>query len=55
MPLAAAVNVTVVPALTLWLVGLVVTSGAARAAVTVSVAAVLVAVPCELVNNASYL
>ena len=32
MPLAAAVNVAVLPALTLWLVGLVVTTGAARAA-----------------------
>ena len=46
LPLAAAVNVTVLPAVTLWLVGLVVTTGAVRAAVTVSVAAEVVAVPC---------
>src|SRR5205085_801285 len=49
LPLAAAVNVAVWPAATDWLVGWVVTDGAKF---TVSVAAVLVAVPCELVKTA---
>ncbi len=55
LPLAAAVNVAVFPALTLWFVGLVVTTGAANAGNTVSVAVVVVAEPCEFVNTARYL
>src|SRR5579871_2272112 len=49
LPLAAAVNVAVDPALTLWLVGFVVTVGAKF---TVIVAAVVVADPLVLVNTA---
>ncbi len=52
LPLAAAVNVAVCPALTLWIAGLVVIAGAANAGDTVSVAAVVVAEPCEFVKTA---
>ena len=50
-PVAAAVNVAVWPAFTVESVGFVVTTGPA---VTVSVAAVVVAEPTELVNTARY-
>ena len=50
-PVAAAVKVAVVPEATVTLEGLVVTVGGA---VTVRVAAVVVAVPTELVKTASY-
>ena len=50
-PVAAAVNVAVAPAFAVWLAGLVVITGAA---LTVSVAAVEVAVPATLVNTARY-
>jgi hypothetical protein len=52
-PLAAAVNVTVPPWLTVWLIGWVVMTGAV-AGVTVSAAELLVADPDPLVNTASY-
>src|SRR5262249_50085651 len=53
VPLAAAVNVTALPAVTVWLVGWVVTSGALPAALTtVSVAALLVALPAAFVKTA---
>ena len=52
VPEAAAVNVAVLPAATVTLVGCVVITGAA---LTVSVAGLDVAVPTELVNTASYL
>ena len=51
VPVAAAVKVTGWPAVTVWLIGLVVTTGAA---LTVSVAAVVVAVPTLLVKTARY-
>jgi hypothetical protein len=51
VPEAAAVNVALPPAVTVWLVGCVVIAGATS---TVSVAAVVVADPCELVNTARY-
>ena len=51
LPEAAAVNVAVAPAVTVAFAGCVVTVGAKS---TVSVAAVVVAVPCELVNTARY-
>ena len=51
LPLAAAVKVAVCPAVTVWLTGLVVTTGTV---LTVSVAAVLVAVPRLLVKTARY-
>ena len=53
LPLAAAVNVAVWPAVTVWLVGWVVITGACPC-VTVRVAALLVAVPRKLVNTARY-
>ena len=49
LPLAAAVNDTLAPAVTVWLVGWVVMVGAA---VTVRVAAVVVALPALLVKTA---
>lgn len=52
VPLAAAVKLTLAPAVTVWLVGLVVTTGGAGAELTVKVAAVVVALPTELVNTA---
>ena len=54
LPLAAAVKVAVWPAVTVWLVGWVVTEGANWAVVTVRVAALVVAVPTLLVNTAWY-
>ena len=48
-PLAAAVKVTEVPAVTVWLAGCVVKTGALVAAFTVSVAALLVTELTELV------
>ena len=51
VPLAAAVKVAVAPATTVVLAGCVVTAGAEF---TVSVAAVVVAVPTEFVNTARY-
>ena len=53
VPLAAAVKVTGVPAVMVWLVGSVVTTGA-TAAVTVSVAGALVTLPALFVKTASY-
>jgi hypothetical protein len=44
------VNVAVCPAVTLWLVGCVVMDGASSAAVTVSVAALLVTLPIVLLT-----
>src|SRR6185312_6785185 len=52
VPVAAAVNVTLDVDETLWLTGLVVTLGAK---LTVSVAAVVVALPLALVKTARYL
>ena len=52
VPLAAALKLAVRPVLTVWLVGFVVTTGAAGAGFTVSVAAVVVADPAEFVNTA---
>ena len=52
VPVAAAVKVAFAPAVTVWLAGWVVTCGCWAAAVTVSVAALLVAVPAALVNTA---
>ena len=49
LPLAAAVNVTLLPALIVCDVGLVVTAGAAA---TVNITALLVAVPALLVKTA---
>ena len=51
LPLAAAVKVAVLPALTVWSAGFVVT---VERSPTVNVAAVLVAVPALLVKTASY-
>ena len=50
MPDAVVVNVAVWPAVTAWLAGCVVIDGATAAALTVSVAVVLVAVPAEFVT-----
>src|SRR5215469_10124273 len=52
LPLAAAVNDTLAPAVTVWLVGWVVMTGAV--VVTVRVAAVVVTLPALLVKMASY-
>ena len=49
MPLAAAVKVTLLPAMIVWLVGCGVIAGATVAALTVSVTALLVAVTADLV------
>jgi hypothetical protein len=49
VPLAAAVKVTELPAVTVWLVGCVVKAGALLAAVTVRVAVLLVTADTELV------
>ena len=51
MPLAATVNVAVSPAVTDWLVGCVVMPGAVTAGLTVSVVALLVALPVEFVTT----
>ena len=49
VPLAAPVKVTEVPAVTVWLVGWVVKTGALVAGLTVRVTLLLVAEPAELV------
>jgi hypothetical protein len=54
LPDAAALKLALDPAFTLTLDGLVVTTGALGAVVTVKVAALVVADPGELVNTASY-
>ena len=54
VPLAATVNVTDEPVVTVWLWGWVVKAGATAAVVTVSVAPLLVAVPAELVATTVY-
>ncbi len=53
-PVAAAVKLAVVPEATLTFDGLVVITGAVVGAVTVRVAAAVVAAPAELVKTASY-
>ena len=52
VPLAATLNVAVFPAITVWLTGCVVMKGATVAAVTVSTAALLVALPALLLTTA---
>jgi hypothetical protein len=54
LPVAAAVNVALDPAVTVWLTGFVVTTGAELTEFTVNVAAVLVAELTELMNTAWY-
>jgi hypothetical protein len=51
VPLAATENVAVCPAVTVWLAGCAVMLGATGAAVTVSVAALLIALPVEFVTT----
>jgi hypothetical protein len=51
VPVATTVNVAVCPAVTVWFAGCVVIAGATGAAFTVSVAALLVAVPAVLVTT----
>ena len=51
-PVAAAVKVAVWPAVTVWFVGWVVIVGSVGELFTVSVAAVVVAVPAAFVNTA---
>src|SRR5258708_981923 len=51
LPLAAAVKLALAPALAVWLLGCVMTTGAV---LTVSVAALVVTLPTLLVNTASY-
>ena len=53
VPVAAAVRLSSVPTLTVWLLGLVVTTGSTG--LTFSVAAVVVAVPAALVKTARYM
>ena len=53
MPVATTVNVAVCPAVTVWFAGCVVIVGATGAAFTVSVAALLVAVPALLLTTTS--
>jgi hypothetical protein len=53
VPLAATVNIAVCPAVTVWFIGCVVIVGATWAAFTVSVAALLVAVPALLLTTTS--
>jgi hypothetical protein len=52
VPLAATVNEAVFPAITVWLAGCVVIAGATEALVTVSRAALLVALPALLLTSA---
>ena len=52
MPLAATVNDAVFPAITVWLAGCVVIAGATVELVTVSIAALLVALPAVLLTSA---
>ena len=51
MPLATTANVAVCPTVTTWLAGCVVMEGATAAAFTVSVAALLVALPATLLTT----
>ena len=51
MPVAATENVAVWPAVTVWLAGCVVIDGATEAVVTVSIAALLVALPAVLLTT----
>jgi fatty acid desaturase len=53
VPLAATVNVAACPAVTIWFAGCVVIVGATGAGFTVSVAALLVAVPALLLTTTS--
>jgi hypothetical protein len=55
VPLAAAMKLAVLPDATVWFAGFVVTVGAVVVVLTVSVAALLVAVPAVFVNTAWYL
>ncbi len=50
MPVAATENIAVWPAVTVWLAGCVVIDGATEAVVTVSMAALLVALPAALLT-----
>ena len=50
MPVAVTVKVAVAPTVTLWLCGWEVTAGAVTTGVTVSEAALLVALPAELLT-----
>jgi hypothetical protein len=52
VPVAATLNETVWPAVTVWLAGCVVIEGGTLAAFTVSVAAALVTVPAGLLTTA---
>lgn len=52
VPVAATVNEAVFPAITVWLAGCVVMAGATTALVTVSTAALLVALPAVLLTSA---
>ena len=51
MPAATTVNVAVCPTVTVWLAGCVVIEGATAAALTVSVAALLVTLPAVLLTT----
>jgi hypothetical protein len=51
VPLATTLNVAVWPAVTVWFTGCVVIAGATGAAFTVSVAALLVALPAVFVTT----
>jgi hypothetical protein len=51
VPVATTVNVAVCPAVTVWFAGCVVIAGATGAAFTVSIAALLVAVPAVFVTT----
>ncbi len=51
MPVAATVKVAVWPAVTVWLAGCVVIDGATEAALIVSIAALLVALPAALLTT----
>jgi Tfp pilus assembly ATPase PilU len=53
VPLAVTLNVAVCPAVTVWFEGCVVIVGATGAGLTVKVAALLVAVPAELLTTTS--
>jgi hypothetical protein len=51
VPVAATENVAVWPAVTVWLAGCVVIDGATEVALTVSIAALLVTLPTELLST----
>ena len=55
MPVATTVNAAVCPTVTVWLEGWVVIEGATAAALTVSVAALLVALPAESLTTTTNL